>query len=76
MLLDSFGPRRFTREECALLEYGARALAPLVEHPGDATSTGIDPFDALEPDEKLVALHILCRRAASEEVPREPGALA
>lgn len=69
MLLDSFGPRRFTRGECALLEYGARALAPLVEHPGGATPTEVGPFDVLEADEKLVALHILCRRAASDEVP-------
>lgn len=69
MLFDQSGYRRYTREECALLEEGARRLAADL-FADQGWMTGIAEFDRMSMDEKLVALHAMCVNAASDE---EPG---
>ncbi|MHA3774843.1 hypothetical protein ACXR0O_25265 [Verrucomicrobiota bacterium sgz303538] len=69
MLSDQWGSRKFTREECALLEEGAKRLAgDLIPEAGYATL--VAEFDRMSLEEKLVALHALCIRVASDEEPK------
>ncbi|MHA3774517.1 hypothetical protein ACXR0O_23580 [Verrucomicrobiota bacterium sgz303538] len=70
MLFDERGYRKYTREECALLEEGAKRLAgDLIPEAGYATS--VPEFDRMSFEEKLVALHALCIRVAFGEEPKD-----